>query len=85
MFTGESFTERGDIMEVCRSYEATENAYTQFFPIKEVTGIRPNGCIINFPLYIRAAKDAHILCMFGCAVCHRARIIDDDVFFVFAQ
>lgn len=60
-FQGENAYGEADIKELCHSYEALENEYNDFFPIKEVTGIRPDGYIINFPLYIQAEKDAHVL------------------------
>lgn len=50
-----------DIKELCRSYQALENEYKEFYPIKDVVGIRPDGYIINFPLYIQSGKDAHVL------------------------
>lgn len=58
---GENAYGEADIKEMCRSYEALENEYNDFFPISEVTGIRPDGYIINFPLFIQAEKDAHVL------------------------
>lgn len=58
---GENAYGEADIKELCRSYEALENEYNDFFPIAEVTGIRPAGYIINFPLFIQAEKDAHVL------------------------
>lgn len=59
--SGENAYGEADIKELCRTYEALENEYNDFFPISEVTGIRPDGYIINFPLFIQAEKDAHVL------------------------
>lgn len=50
-----------DIKELCRFYQATENVYNDFFKITDVTGIRSEGYIINFPFYIQAERDAHVL------------------------
>lgn len=50
-----------DIKDMCRSAEATENEYKEFVPIKDVVGIRPDGYIVNFPLYIQSERDAHVL------------------------
>lgn len=65
----------------CRSYEALENEYKDFFPINEVTGTQSDGYIINFPVYIQAARDAHVLCMFDRA----ERDIVTDVVSFFTQ
>lgn len=50
-----------DIKNLCRYASATENEYKEFYKITDVTGIRPEGYIINFPFYIQAERDAHVL------------------------
>lgn len=50
-----------DIKGLCRYADATENEYKQFYGINDITGIRPKGYIVNFPFYIQAERDAHVL------------------------
>lgn len=58
---GENAYGEEDIKGLCRYADATENEYTQFHRITDITGIRPKGYIINFPFYIQAERDAHVL------------------------
>lgn len=58
---GENAYGEQDIKELCKFYEVYENEYKTFFPIADVTNIRSKGYIINFPFYIQAGRDAHVL------------------------
>lgn len=60
-FQDENAHGEADIKQKCRSYETVQDGYSDFFPIKEVTGSRPDGYIVNFPLFIQAAKEVRIL------------------------
>lgn len=58
---GENAYGEADIKDLCRYAEARENEYKEFFKITDITGVRSEGYIINFPFYIRAERDAHVL------------------------
>lgn len=49
-----------DLRELCR-YKAMENEYNEFHKITDMAGVRTSGYIINFPFYVRASRDAHVL------------------------
>lgn len=50
-----------DIRNRCKYADALENEYKNFFKISEINGTRPEGYIVNFPFYIQASRDAHVL------------------------
>lgn len=50
-----------DIKNRCKYADALENEYKKFFRISEINGTRPEGYIVNFPFYIQASRDAHVL------------------------
>lgn len=50
-----------DLKTLCAEDEALENEYLRFHKITDVSGIRQEGYIINFPFYIQAERDAHVL------------------------
>lgn len=50
-----------ELAKRCNQYEESENQYKKFFPISEIEGIRPDGYIIKFPVFIHAESNAHIL------------------------
>lgn len=58
---GENAYQEDDIKKLCRYADAMENEYNEFYKITDITGIRSEGYIINFPFYIQAERDAHIL------------------------
>lgn len=58
---GENAYQEEDIKKLCRYAEATENEYKEFYKITDLTGIRTEGYIVNFPFYIQAERDAHVL------------------------
>lgn len=58
---GENAYQEDDIKKLCRYADATENEYKDFHKITDITGIRSEGYIINFPFYIQAERDAHVL------------------------
>lgn len=58
---GDNAYQEDDIKKLCRYADATENEYNEFFKITDITGIRSEGYIINFPFYIQAERDAHVL------------------------
>lgn len=58
---GENAYQEDDIKKLCRYAEATENEYNEFHKITDIQGIRGDGYIINFPFYIQAERDAHVL------------------------
>lgn len=51
----------GDLREQCRYAEAMENEYKQFYKIADMAGARTQGNMVNFPFYVRAARDVHVL------------------------
>ncbi|XP_031619784.1 uncharacterized protein LOC116338571 [Contarinia nasturtii] len=58
---GENAYQEEDIKKLCRYADATENEYKEFYKITDLTGVRSEGYIINFPFYIQAERDAHVL------------------------
>lgn len=58
---GENTYGATELSKRCKYYEALENEYKDFIRISDIEGIRPEGYIIRFPLFIQAEKDAHIL------------------------
>lgn len=58
---GEYSYDLNELAKRCIHYEESENQYKKFFPIAEIEGIRPDGYIIKFPVFIHAERDAHIL------------------------
>lgn len=62
---GENAYGEEDIKTLCQYTEVRGNGYNDFYKISDITGIRPDGYIINFPFYIRAERDAKILLTTG--------------------
>lgn len=58
---GENAYQADDIKKLCRYADAMENEYKDFYSISDITGIRSEGYLINFPFYIQAERDAHVL------------------------
>lgn len=62
---GENAYGSDDLKSLCRYADASENEYKEFYKITDITGIRPNGYLINIPFYIQGERDAHILLTTG--------------------
>lgn len=58
---GDNAYGENEIKELCHYADARENEYNEFFKITDISGIRSEGYIINFPFYIQAERDAHVL------------------------
>lgn len=58
---GENAYQEDDIKKLCRYADAMENEYNEFHKITDITGIRSEGYIVNFPFYIQGERDAHVL------------------------
>lgn len=58
---GENAYQEEDIKKLCRYADATENEYNVFHKITDITAIRTEGYIVNFPFYIQGERDAHVL------------------------
>lgn len=55
---GEQPIAESQIQSACRQSTANEYEYDQFVPI---SGDQPAGFLVNLPLYVMAARDAHVM------------------------
>lgn len=60
-----AYDDEAILTNLCRYADATENEYKDFYKITDIAGVRPDGYIINFPFYLQAERDAHILLTTG--------------------
>lgn len=58
---GENLYDEPTLAKNCNYDQVSENEYKDFYAISDIEGIRPEGFLIRFPLFIKAGKDAHIL------------------------